>query len=249
MQALRKIFSGAINLLCIEDHPAILTVLCDCIFTSPLFTKKPVNSIESAFRALRGSIPYHCWILDLTLHTHNDGLELFKKRPQFPYCVVLSGAQSMDDATEAIRGGCYGTFDKIGVITKNSHKFIYEVCSLATLSFLLKTKRTSRFDMFEVLIRNFIRTPEEWSRLYCLNEYSIRETCIENAELTAKQFLYAFHALRSIALLDCYSAPLDGNNSLFNTFIFHRDFILQCAEYFLSHIESVYGPIYLHPQH
>jgi hypothetical protein len=245
INALREIFSGAMNLLCIDDHPEILDIVCDGIFTSPLFTKKTAKKVETALRAINGPVPYHCWILDLSLEKHNDGLDLFKVKPHFPYCIALSGSQSLEDATNAMRAGCYGAFNKNHIVSQNAQKFIFEVCSLSTLSFLLKTKKPSRYGMFNLLMQYFIRSPQQWSELHCLNEYSLRETCMENSGLTAKQFLYGYHALRIILLLDCHIPSFDGNNFIFEEIFSNHDFIQYCADYVLSHIDSVFGPIYL----
>jgi hypothetical protein len=242
---LRKLFIGAIHLLCIENHTDILDILCNGIFRSPIFKINPVASIEVARSVIRGSISYHCWILDLSLKQHNDGLDLLKLKPQFPWCVVLSGAHSMDDATEAIRAGCYGVFDKSSMFLRNFNKFIVEVCSLSTLSFILKAKRPSRFDMFRILLTENILTPKDWSDSYCLNEYDVRKTCVENSGLTAKQFLCFYHALRSILLSDCLLTIVDKSNTVYAEINQDLDFKINCLEFVLSHIDSLYARIYL----
>jgi hypothetical protein len=242
---LRKLFTSAIHLLCIENHADILDILCNGIFRSPIFKINPVASFEVARSAIRGSISYHCWILDLSLEQHNDGLDLLKLKPHFPWCVVLSGAHSMDDATQAIRAGCYGVFDKSSMFLRNFNKFIVEVCSLSTLSFILNAKRPSRFDLFKVLLVNDVQSPKVWSELYCLNEYDVRKTCMENSGLTAKQFLCLYHALKSILLSDCLLAQIDKSDTVYAAINQDLEFKTNCLEFVLSHIDSIYSPIYL----
>jgi hypothetical protein len=179
------------------------------------------------------------------LRKYNDGLDLLKLKPNFPWRVVLSGAQSMDDATEAIRAGCFGVFDKMSFFQRHINKFIAEVCALSTLSFMLKARLPSRFNMFEILLKKNIWTPKEWSDLYCLNEYDIRKTCVENSGLTAKQFLYLYHTLRSILISDCQKIPIDSNGSACEEIIKDSDSIIECADFVLTHIDSIYGPLYL----
>ena len=99
--------------------------------------------------------------------------------------------------------------------------------------------------MFKILLKKSFRTPKEWSHLYCLNEYDIRKTCVENSGLTAKQLLYFYHALRAITIFDCKKPLLYQNDTACAEIITDSDFILECTDFVLSHIDSIYGPIYL----
>jgi len=242
---LRDTFAGAIRLLYIEDLAALMDIVCDGMFVSPLCRCKTAFTLEEADRMLQGPKPFHCLILDLSLESHNDGLKLLVHKPYYYYCVALSGAQSMEDAAEAMKEGCHGVYDKRTVFTKNPHKFIIETCTLATLAFLLKGKKPSRPDMFDLLTQRFITSPNEWSEWYCLNSYSVRETCVMDSGLTAKQFLNIFHALRSILIFDCYVKPLNGINSHYEKCMQYAQCIEQCAEFVADNINAVYGPVYL----
>ena len=198
----RQMFSRRINVLCIEDREDICELFRENIFPSSVLNVKPVHTPEMAKAALSGNLIYHSWILDLTLQKHNDGIELLKIKPNFPFCVVVSGAQSMDDATAAIKAGVYSAHDKKNIFTTNPHPFIAEVCALSTASFLLKGRRPTRLDMYQLLLRGFIQTPEEWSALYCLNERTLRNICEEDSNLSPKQFLNLYNTLNSILVSD-----------------------------------------------
>jgi len=241
----RKFFSRRINVLCIEDREDICELLSESIFPSSLLNIKPVHTPEMAKAALSGNMTYHSWILDLSLQKHNDGMEILKFRPNFPFCVVVSGAQSMDDATAAIKAGVYSAHDKKNIFTTNPHPFIAEVCALSAASFLLKSRRPARFDMYQLLLRGFIQTPEEWSANYCLNERTLRLICEDDSNLSPKQFLCLYHALNFILASDCLVRSMEGYATTRETLLNRLEFCDQCAEYVVRNSETIYGPQYL----
>jgi AraC-like DNA-binding protein len=241
----RELFLQRFNLLCIEDNIEICDLLCESIFPSPLFNVKPVNSPEAAKAALSGNITFHAWILDLSLKKHNDGMELLKLRPNFPFCVVLSGAQSMDDATAAIKAGVFSAHDKKSIFAFDPHPFISEVCALSAASFLLKARKPPRFDLYQLLLREFIPTPDDWSTRYCMNERTLRNICEEDSHLTPKQFLSFFHALNSLLISDCIVDSMKGSAAVRQALVDQRGFYDQCLDYVLRNIDPVYGPLFL----
>jgi DNA-binding NtrC family response regulator len=109
---IRMLFAKQINILLIDDNIQICSLLCDAFFRSQILNNRTVNTFEEARNAIFSKVCYNCWILDLTLEEHNDGLKLLKNKPNFPYRVVISGSQSLSDATTAIREGAYGAYDK-----------------------------------------------------------------------------------------------------------------------------------------
>jgi hypothetical protein len=242
---IRHIFSGHIHLLCIEDNLQVSSLLCEDFFKSSIFNNKAVNTINNARNAICSKVQYHCWILDLTLEKHNDGLELLKSKPKFPYCIVLSGSRSLSDATLSIRHGAYGAYDKNAIFTSNPHDFIKEICSLATLSFLLNAKRPERFDMFMLLVKNDIRSSDEWSNIYCVNERTVRDICEENSGLTAKQFLLFYHALNAAILSDCLIEGMAGYNYNYSVLVDKKNFYDECAEFVIHNFDTVYCQRYL----
>jgi hypothetical protein len=241
----RQMFSRRINVLCIEDREDICELFRENIFPSSVLNVKPVHTPEMAKAALSGNLIYHSWILDLTLQKHNDGIELLKIKPNFPFCVVVSGAQSMDDATAAIKAGVYSAHDKKNIFTTNPHPFIAEVCALSTVSFLLKGKRPARLDMYHLLLRGFVQTPEEWSAQYCLNERTLRNICEGDSTLSPKQFLSLYHTLNSILVSDCLVRSMDGHEKTRETLINRFDFYDQCADYVVRNSGTIYGPLFL----
>jgi hypothetical protein len=241
-ERIRDLFAGQINVLCIEDNLELCSLLCDDFFRSPLFHNKIVSSIESAKTAIFSKVRYHFWILDLTLEHHNDALELLKIRQNFPYCIVISGARSLFDATMAIREGAYGAYDKVTLFTGNPHGFIQETCALAILSFLMNAKKPERLDMFFLLLKNHIQSTEEWAAAYNLNERSIRDITEENSGLTSRQFLPFFHALYAIIMSDCIIEGMPGASEAFSRLENKKAFYEQCAEFVIYHMDTVFKP-------
>jgi len=242
---IRRIFTNHINLLCIEDNIQINSLLCEDFFKSPIFHNKKATTVDSAKSAIFSKVPYHCWILDLTLEQYNDALELLKMKRNFPFAVVISGTQSLFDATIAIREGAYGAYDKVMLFTGNPHPFVEETCALAVLSFLLNAKKPERLDMFSLLLKKHIQTPEEWSEAYSLNERSIRDICEENSGLTSKQFLFFFHTLYSVIVSDCIIEAMAGATESLSRVENKKAFYERCAEFVIDHIDTVYGPKFL----
>jgi hypothetical protein len=249
IREIRDIFTGRINLICIDDSPQICSLLCDDIFRSPIMKKRMVHSFDCARSAIAGKTPYHLWILDITLDRPNDGLELLKLKPGFPFSVVVSGAQSMSAATDALKAGVYSAYDKNEIFWSNPHKFVREACALAALSFMLNLTILDRFAMFDLLINKRIHTPEEWSLHFCRNERTIRDTCADFSGLTAKQFLSFFHALNAAILSECLLVRFSGYDEIMEDLILHEHFYEECGAYVLAHLDIIYGPRYLQRTH
>jgi len=244
--SIRTVFSQRLNLLFIEDNRHICQLLCKDFFRSPVFNKKEVYTFDTAKKTISGPLPFHCWILDLTLQDHNDGLELFALKPNFPYCIVVSGAESMSDATKALKTGAYSVHDKKVVFFSDPHQFIEEVCSLSILSFLLKARKPQKFELFQLLIRGFIETPERWSYSCWINGRTFRRLCEEDSSLTPRQFLFFFHALKAAIVSDCLLEAMVGYGEAREKIMQHIDFYEKCGEYVLHRLDSIFGPRYLH---
>lgn len=244
LNELTNLFSKRINLLCIEDNPHICFLLCDEYFRSAMLNKKFVHTFDQAKQAILSKVHYHCWILDLTLKKPNDGLELLELKPQFPFCVVLSGAQSMDDASEARNCGAFWSSDKRRVM-QNPNIFISRTCSLMALSFILKACRSKWHETFTLLLKEFISTPEHWSERCNRHQQTLRTICEEMTKLNVKQFLCFFHTLNGALTAGCLINPIDVNDYIHQSFIMRWDFYCHCAQYVLSHVSPVYAPLYL----
>jgi hypothetical protein len=207
LNKIRQIWSGRINLLCIEDKIEICQLFCEEFFRSPVFSVKSVQNIEGAKQAIFSKTLYHCWILDLTLDRNNDGLELLKLKPNFPFCIVVSGAQSMDDANAAKDAGAYSVHDKNHIFRFSANTLLHEVCGLSVLSFLLKGKKPTNFELYKILLREFVKTPEDWIGKFPITDLTLRRNCLENSFVSPNQFLNLFHALNFILLSDCLINP------------------------------------------
>lgn len=240
--SIHQLFTGSISLLFIEDDPQMSDLLCDEFFRSTLFTKTKVDTFGKAKSAIQSKSLYHCWILDLTLEEHNDGMKLLKYNPAFPYCVVTSSSISLYDATCAIRKGAFGAYDKNTVIAGNTDEYIKEICALSSLSFLLHAQKPERFEMFTLLLDHFICTQEEWSRIYCRNERSVRNICEEYSGLTARQFLYLFHVLTATLYSDCIMEDTVDSGDIPVHLNEQKRLYRECASYVLSRFDRVYKP-------
>jgi hypothetical protein len=99
--------------------------------------------------------------------------------------------------------------------------------------------------MYQLLLRGFIQTPEEWSALYCLNERTLRNICEEDSNLSPKQFLNLYHTLNSILVSDCLVQSMDGHEKTRETLLNRFEFYDQCADYVVRNSETIYGPLFL----
>jgi hypothetical protein len=244
LNKIRRLFSKRIDFLCIEDNPHISFLLCDEYFRSSMLNKKSVHTFNQAKQAILSKVHFHCWILDLTLDRPNDGLELLELKPNFPYCIVVSGAQSMDSASQAMTRGAFWAYDKRN-ITSDPNIFIFKTCRLMALSFLLKARHSKWHDMFTLLLDEFVQTPEQWSEKIHRHQQTIRTVCEEMTGLNAKQFLCLFHALYGALSVDCLIDPIDGHDDIHKSFISNWDFHTDCAQYVISHLSAIYTPMYL----
>ena len=144
-----------------------------------------------------------------------------------------------------MREGAFSAYDKKSIFTSNPHEFIKETCSLAVLSFLLNARKPERLDMYFLLLKKHIESPEEWSLKYSLNERSVRDICEEDSGLTARQFLLLFHVLNAIVFSDCLIEGMEGYNAAHTELENKKAFYRQCAEYVLRYFEAIYGPRFL----
>jgi hypothetical protein len=241
---MRQIFFGKINLLCIDDNADICNLFCNEFFISPVLNRKSVQNIPDAKQAISGRIPYHCWMLDLTLERHNDGLELLKYKQNFPFCIVVSGARSMEDANLAKNAGAFSVHDKIKLFQFSIKNLIHEACGLSALSFLLRAKKPINFDLFKILVQEFIQTPEEWKRKFPITDITFRRICHENSLISPKQFLNLFHALNFVLLSDCLTNTAANYREISDNFFSRSDFYVKCSEYVIAHFDSIYASLY-----
>jgi hypothetical protein len=241
----RKLFAGSIRLLCIEDQKELCSLLCDEIFTSPIISAKSVHSFNDAKSAILSKRRYHIWLLDLTLERHNDGIELFYMKNNFPYSIVLTGCCSATDTSQAMKAGAYVCYDKENLFTKMINTFVNSVSNLSALSFALRASRPSGWNGFSLLLENFIQTPEEWAEHYFMTSRSIWNFCKMNSGITPNQFLYLFHALRFVLLSDCLVKNVPAYETLKETMAKSLDFYLECINFVLKNSEKVYAPVFL----
>ena len=244
LNLIRNTFLNRINILLIEDCIVTSNMICNFMLCSPLFNIKSVNNLFTAKTSISSRTIHHCWIMDLTLSTHNDSLDLLKIKPNFPYCIVLSGSQSMNDATAAIKSGAYSAHDKGWLIVNGTHNFISEVCAVSVLSFLLKTRKTTRFEIFQALINHPIETLEEWSYTTCICQHTLRKLIEDFSGLSPKQFISLYHVLYAILVFDCLN-PTKKENEVYSLLKKQEEYYAQCAGYVTSHLTSVYAPHYL----
>ena len=102
------IFNRKINVLLVDDEPAILEILSS-IITSTLFNFKTALTVKEAVKIIDAAeFPWHCWIIDINIERREDGFNILKRYPTFPFAIMLSGLRSMTLATKAMELGAIG---------------------------------------------------------------------------------------------------------------------------------------------
>jgi hypothetical protein len=209
-----------------------------------MLNKKCTHTFTEAKQAILSKVRYHCWILGLALNSPKGGFELLKLKPNFPFCIVVSGAQSMESAAQAMKLGAFWVYDK-HVFSGDPNAFIAKTCGLAALSFMLNGCNSKCQNMFTLLIDEFVATPEEWSRKYNRHQQTLRTICEETAGLNLKQFLYLFHSLNAVLILDCLGRSAAGDSNFHKSFMARWEYYCHCARYVLSQMTSKIAPLYL----
>lgn len=186
------IFKNKVNLLVIDDEPLILDAVIG-IFSSPLFNITTGSTLQEAYKIInKTEVPWHCWILDINIEREEDGFEILKKYPKFPFAIMLSGLRSMTIASKAMQCGAIGVFDK----EPASLDLLYDgVRKIASLGFLLGGKGSQYLQHFQLLMTNQIKNPEEWANLACISVRQLERICAIQSSLSPRLALSLFYTL------------------------------------------------------
>lgn len=187
-----EIFKNKVNLLVIDDEPIILDAVIG-IFSSPLFNITTGSTLQEAYKIInKTEVPWHCWILDINIEREEDGFEILKKYPKFPFAIMLSGLQSMTIASKAMKSGAIGVFDK----DPSSLDLLHDgVCKVASMGFILGGKGGQYLPQFELLMTNHIKNSEEWANLACISVRQLERICAIHSPLTPRFIISLYYTL------------------------------------------------------
>ena len=214
-----KAFEGQINLLLVDSDKKYLEFL-ESTFTSPLFNIKKVSSLQPALAAIRKSNDFwHCWVVDVALGEHNEGLTLLKKYRGFPFTIVWSGLGSMTIASEAIHLGAMNVFDKS---RKYIDLFSKEVCKVAALGYILQGKNSKYLPYFLLLKEAHFKNRERWANRACVSIRQLERVCASHSSLTTRYLLSLYYSLYYLLLRGCdtkeFTKIVRGRRHLSNDF-------------------------------
>lgn len=185
-------FNKKINILTVDDEPVILDAVTG-IFSSPLFNIAIGSTVREAFRIIsKSEDPWHCWILDINIEKEGDGFDILKKYPNFPFAIMLSGLRSMTIASDAMKYGAIGVFDKDPASLDLLHD---GVCKVASLGFILGGKGGQYLEHFQLLMTNHIKNPEEWANLACISIRQLERVCTIHSSLTPRFIISLYYTL------------------------------------------------------
>ena len=220
------VFAKKINLLVIDDEPVILDAVTG-IFSSPLFNIVTGSTIKEAFKIINeAQEPWHCWILDINIEKEGDGFDILKKHPNFPFAIMLSGLRSMTIASDAMKYGAIGVFDK----DPASLDLLFDgVCKVASLGFVLGGNGGQYLQHFILLMTNHIKNPEEWARLACISVRQLERVCAIHSTLTPRFIISLYYTL--------YFSLTDGSLSSEEP-ICDTDFHQSHLRFFNKHFEK-----------
>jgi ActR/RegA family two-component response regulator len=201
------LFSGKVKLLILDDDISLCKSLSG-IFVSPLFNISTATDLDQAFTAIgKPSNQWHCWIVDVDLGNGQNGLEIFKQRPKFPFAIVLSGLRSMGIASDAMKLGARIVLDK----NPDSFDKLYdEVCKNGALGFVLGGKSTPQINTFLHLQEAAITTVDEWASKACVPVRHLQRICQLHQSLTPR---YALALYRTIYFLLWNIQGADAKNA------------------------------------
>jgi len=191
-------FSGRINLLVVEDDGNLLSALVE-IFSVPCFNVTGASSIEEARKAVarRDSI-WHGWIVDMCLDGNDDaGATLIEEHRHFPFTVVYSGLQSMENAAHAIQKGAAAVIDKG---SDSVDKLIREVCGLAPLAVLCKGTLSKNREILFLLKSQTVRGPAEWADTANMTLRQIEYISQTHTGMTPSMVVFFYYGLRYLLL-------------------------------------------------
>ena len=153
-----------VSLLIVDDEKTVLSSVA-ALFSSPLWSITTAATLGGARRALgRPAKPWHCWILDVALGEHENGLELLRIRPDFKFTIVLSGLQSMTISADAMKLGATTVLDKN---PDNFDALYNQACLNAALAYLFTTVPDQYFSIFSHLASSVMTDIVQWTEKSC----------------------------------------------------------------------------------
>jgi CheY-like chemotaxis protein len=195
---LSRYFSGRINLLVVEDEGNLLSALVE-IFSVPCFKVTGASSMKEARKAVaRRDTIWHSWIVDMSLAGNDDaGAALIEENRNFPFAVVYSGLQSMENAAHAIQKGAAAVIDKG---SDSVDKLIREVCGLAPLALLCKGTLSKNREFLFLLKSHTLRGAAEWAETAKVTIRQIEYISQTHTGMTPSMVVFFYYGLRYLLL-------------------------------------------------
>jgi CheY-like chemotaxis protein len=228
------VFNKKINLLVIDDEPIVLDVVVN-MFPSPLFNINTGSSLEQAYQKIdEAEEPWHCWILDINIGDGENGLDILKRHPKFPFTIMLSGLGSMTTATQALQNGAMKVFDK----TPDSLDLLHEeVCKVSALGFILGGTETQYLSNFTLLKENRFLSPVEWANRAFVTVRQLERICASHSPLSPRYFISFFYTIyyilskvEEISLEPLETSESESNTDINNFYQTHVNFVSKNIE-------------------
>lgn len=192
-----KLFRGKIHLLLVDDDRLILKSL-NALFSSPVFSVSSAESYSQAIKHLSAHTgPWHCWVLDLDLGDEHNGLDIMDMGNNSTATLILSGLGSMHLASEVIKRGAAGVYDK----NPGSMDLLKRMsCTLAAAGFLFDKRQTKSTEVYSVLYGCMPADVVDWSNLSGMSERHLARICSLNIDMGPRKILSLFHSLYFLML-------------------------------------------------
>ena len=233
-------FNKKINLLIVDDEPIVLDVV-KSVLSSPLFNIHSAFSLSQAFKVIdEAKEPWHSWVLDINIGDRDDGIDIIKRYPKYPFAVMLSGLRSMTKASQALQSGAMKVFDKTPESLELMHD---EVCKIAALGFILGGRNTQYLSNFTNLTEHTFSNPSQWAESSCITVRQLERICSGHSLLSPKYCISLFYALSYVLSKDEDITFKKSNQSEANSdenidpfYHSHVDFVSKNLEKYRAHL-------------
>ena len=237
---LKKLFSGAVNILIVDDNPHFHSFLSSTILTSSLLSVRSIFSLAHAAKELSSSKIYYCTIFGLRCNCAENSAFLFQNR-RISYGVIFSHPDTTSPEASLISDRHYFIeHDKNTFVSSPSAHFIYSLFSIISVSFLLNTLRPRKTNLFDILHSDIIHSPEEWADRFFHCQRSVRDICKLYSDLTPTQFLSLFYSIQYTILSDFLAGVSFDISPLISRLGDNVDFFNNCINYVLDNT-SIYS--------
>ncbi|MBN2355379.1 hypothetical protein JXO59_04660, partial [candidate division KSB1 bacterium] len=181
------------NVLIIDTDTQTLAQTEQLIKSPFINTITSPSLLDAKTKIARFNQKWHTWILDFNTDVPDSGLEFLDIHSNFPYRIILSGQRNMHLAFEASRRGVLQIFDKC--TDQNLTEFKRCVYSSCVLGFLLRGCRTDYLEIFLILQKDVITTPQNWATMACLGLRRLESICSLHFGIPPRQVISLYYYL------------------------------------------------------